>query len=268
MTTPTIPAHAPHRETGAPAPNSTIEHQLDHRTIRAFTAEPVPEAQIATLLDVARHTATSSFYQQATIIRVKDPRIRHEIYLSSGQPYVDGTRGELFVFVVDLYRNARIREEAGLDVEPLELTTLFLQAVEDTVLAAQNAVVAAESMGLGTVYLGSIVGDPRRVIRALCLPIRTFPLLGLLVGHPDQAPQLKPRLPACFTTGVDAYPRVEDYHAALAGYDRETQTYYEHRDSHRRIDSFTRRIHRKPGTGRSEQAPVLDVLHEQRLALR
>lgn len=253
--------------TAARVTTPTIEIQLAHRTFRAFTEEPLGEDVVATLLDVARHTATSSFYQQMTIIRVKDPGVRHEVFESSRQPYVGGDRGELLVFVVDLHRNARIRQEAGLDIEPQERATLFLQGVEDSLLAAQNVVVAAESLGLGTVYLGSIGGDPRRIIEAMHLPTLTYPLLGLLIGHPDQQPQLKPRLPRAITTAVDTYPDVDDYAVALADYDEVVQTYYDLRDANRRVDSFTHQIQQKPGTGRAEKAPFLDVLHEQGLAL-
>lgn len=252
--------------------NDTIRTQMQHRSIRAFTDEPLDPAVIDTLLDVATHAATSSFYQQTTIIRIQDPHVRQAVYESSQQPYVGGSRGELFVFVVDLYRNAQIREAVGVN-EPdagsaLESTALFLQGVEDTLIAAQNMVVAAESLGLGTVYLGSIGGDPRSVIDALTLPIRTFPLLGVLIGHADQEPQLKPRLPRSFTTAVDAYPRFDSILASLADYDQIVQTYYDLRNANQRIDSFSRQIATKPGTGRAEQSPVRQVLTEQRLALR
>lgn len=250
------------------APNATIAGQLAHRTIRAFTHEPVDEAMMCTLLRVATQAPTSSFYQQRTVIRVQDPAVREQIHLASGQPYVGGDRGELLVFVVDLHRNARIREAQGADLAVLETTPLFLQGVEDVLIAAQNVVVAAESLGLGTVYLGSIGGDPRRVIRALGLPLRTFPLVGLIVGHPDQRPQLKPRLPETLTIGVDRYPDLDAQADALAAYDERVTTYYDLRDTSRRIDSFTHQIATKPGTGAAEQAPTLEVLHEQRLALR
>ncbi|WP_028244877.1 NADPH-dependent oxidoreductase [Pseudoclavibacter soli] len=248
--------------------NDTIATQLAHRTIRAYTDEPVDEHTIATLLEVARQAPTSSFYQQRTIIRVKDLEVRQQIFEASGQPYVGGDRGELFVFVVDLYRNARIREEQDADVAVLETMPLFLQGVEDVLIAAQNVVVAAESLGLGTVYLGSIGGDPRKVIRALGLPKRTFPLVGLIIGHPDQQPQLKPRLPQSILTATDAYPEIDSYQQALAEYDQVVTTYYDLRDTSRRIDSFTHQIATKPGQGAAEKAPTLEVLHEQLLALR
>ena len=194
--------------------------------------------------------------------------MREQLHLASGQSYVGGDRGELFVFVVDLHRNAVLRERAGADPAPLERTNLFLQGVEDTIIAAQNVVVAAESLGLGTTYLGSILADPRRVIAALRLPERTFPLLGLLVGRPAQAPQYKPRLPREITTAVDAYPEPDEHLEALADYDATVREYYDLRDANTRVDSFSEQIARALGTGGASTSPVLEVLHSQRLCLR
>ncbi|PHP53109.1 NADPH-dependent oxidoreductase [Actinomyces ruminis] len=263
----TAPTDALTTPATTPVTNPTIAAQLAHRTIRAYTSEPVGEDVVETLLDVARHAATSSFQQQVTVIRVKDPAVREQLHLASGQPYVGGDAGELFVFVVDLHRNAVIRERAGASLEPLERTTLFLQGVEDAVIAAQNVVVAAESLGLGTVYLGSIIGDVRRVITALGLPQRTYPLLGLLVGHAAQEPQYKPRLPREIVTAVDTYPDFDAHADALAAYDAEVEQYYDLRDTNNRVDSFTTQIARALGGGPASQAPVLDVLHEQLLCL-
>ena len=250
-----------------PVVSSTIATQLAHRTIRAYTGEPVDEDTATTLLDVARHAATSSFQQQVTIIRVTDPAVREQIHEASGQPYVGGDRGALFVVVVDLHRNAVLRERAGAPLEPLERTSLFLSGVEDAVIAAQNVVVAAESLGLGTTYLGSIIGDVRRVIRALRLPTRTYPILGLLVGHPAQDPQYKPRLPREIVVGTDAYPQFEEHADAVAVYDAEVEQYYDLRDTSRRVDSFSEQIVRSLGQGAASRAPVRDVLHEQLLCL-
>lgn len=137
--------------------NETIASQLAHRTIRAYKDQPLTDAEVETLMDVARHTATSSFLQSCTVLHITDPTVREAIGAASGQPYVGGTKGDLFIFVADLYRNSRIRAEQGVSSEALGSINLFLTALEDALLAAQNVVVAAESMGLGTVYLGSIL---------------------------------------------------------------------------------------------------------------
>lgn len=94
--------------------NETIASQLAHRTIRAYKDQPLTEEEVTTLMDVARHTATSSFLQSCTILHITDPKVRETIGAASGQPYVGGTKGDLFIFVADLYRNSRIRAEQGL----------------------------------------------------------------------------------------------------------------------------------------------------------
>ena len=107
--------------------NATIEALLAHRTIRTFTDQPIDEASMDVLLDVGRHAPTSSFYQQTTIIRIQDPKIRAVIGEASAQPYVAAPEGELLIFVVDLSRTARVREAHGADMEPVGRATVFVQ---------------------------------------------------------------------------------------------------------------------------------------------
>mgnify|MGYP001672938640 FL=1 len=247
--------------------NETIASQLAHRTIRAYKEQPLTEAEIETLMEVARHTATASYLQGYTVLHITDPQVREKIYAASGQPYVGGTKGDMFIFVVDLYRNSRIRAEQGVSSEALSSMNLFLTALEDALLAAQNVVVAAESMGLGTVYLGSILADPRLVVDALELPELTFPILGLLVGHSDQEPGQKPRLPLSILTAENTYPRVESYTEALADYDREVTEYYDLR-SGSRLESFTHLVANGIGVGGAHVSPIMQVLNEQGLCLR
>ncbi len=247
--------------------NETIASQLAHRTIRAYKEQPLTEAEIETLMEVARHTATASYLQGYTVLHITDPQVREKIYAASGQPYVGGTKGDMFIFVVDLYRNSRIRAEQGVSSEALSSMNLFLTGAEDALLAAQNVVVAAESMGLGTVYLGSILADPRLVVDALELPELTFPILGLLVGHSDQEPGQKPRLPLSILTAENTYPRVESYTEALADYDREVTEYYDLR-SGSRLESFTHLVANGIGVGGAHVSTIMQVLNEQGLCQR
>ena len=247
--------------------NETIASQLAHRTIRAYKERPLTEAEIETLMEVARHTAIASYLQGYTVLHITDPQVREKIYAASGQPYVGGTKGDMFIFVVDLYRNSRIRAEQGVSSEALSSMNLFLTGAEDALLAAQNVVVAAESMGLGTVYLGSILADPRLVVDALELPELTFPIVGLLVGQADQEPGQKPRLPLSILTAENTYPRVESYTEALADYDREVTEYYDLR-SGSRLESFTHLVANGIGVGGAHVSPIMQVLNEQGLCLR
>nr|WP_315318230.1 NADPH-dependent oxidoreductase [Schaalia odontolytica] len=247
--------------------NETIASQLAHRTIRAYKDHPLTEDDVTTLMDVARHTATSSFLQACTILHITDPQVRETISTASGQPYVGGTKGDLFIFVADLYRNSRIRAEQGVSSEALGSINLFLTAVEDALLAAQNVVVAAESIGLGTVYLGSILADPRATVKALELPELTFPIVGLLVGHPDQDPGQKPRMPLSVMTAKNTYPRVESYSETLADYDHEVTEYCDLR-SGSQLETFSHLVATSIGVGGAHVSPIMEVLNEQGLCLR
>lgn len=220
--------------------NETIDHQLNHRTIRAFKKQSLTRDQVTTLCEAARHTSTSMFMQQFSIMHITDPQLREQIRNISKQQYV-GANGDLFIFIVDLYRNQQIRKQLGNDDGRLHTTDIFMQAVEDTVLAVQNFLLAAESMGLGGVILGSIKNDPAKLVQVLNMPKMTLPLLGIQVGIPDQEPQLKPRLPLKFISFENQYPRDFDVEQ-LKDYNHHVTQYYDLRDANRRIDSFTKQI--------------------------
>ncbi|HTB76183.1 MAG TPA: nitroreductase family protein, partial [Polyangiaceae bacterium] len=73
---------------------------------------------------------------------------------------------------------------------------MFVMAIVDATLAAQNAVVAAESLGLGTVYIGGLRNHPERVAELLRLPPMSFAVFGLCIGWPARKSEVvKPRLP-------------------------------------------------------------------------
>lgn len=138
-------------------------------------------------------------------------------------------------------------------------------SLDDAIMAAQNMITAAESMGLGVVPLGSIKNDPQKIIEVLNLPKMTFPVLGLQIGVPDQEPQLKPRLPLKFIAFDNDYPK-EIKLSDLSDYDQEVTTYYDLRDANRRIDSFTNQIAgAKLNRHCTKRDEIMKVLHQQGL---
>lgn len=246
--------------------NETIKHQLNHKSIRAFKDVSLSEEQLTTLLEVARHTSTSMFMQQFSIVHITDAKKRQAIQDVTALNYAGGN-GDLFIFVLDLYRNQQIRQQSGNDDGRLHTTDIFFQALQDTVLAVQNTLNAAESMGLGGVILGKINDDPQKMVRLLNLPPLTLPVLGLQVGVPAQKPQLKPRLPLAFTTFENTY-QIGFKATDLKAYDKVVRTYYDLRDANRRIDSFTHQINgKKLAKGWLKRDEIVTVLHQQGLAL-
>ncbi|MDO4903211.1 MAG: NADPH-dependent oxidoreductase [Limosilactobacillus sp.] len=245
--------------------NDTITNQLHHRSIRAFKDQTLDKDQLETLYQVASHTSSSMFLQQFSIIHVTDENLREKIREICHQPYV-GANGDLFIFVADLYRNQQIRAHEGNDAGRLKNTDVYFQATQDTILAVQNFLNAAESMGLGGVVLGSINNDPKALIKVLDLPKMTMPILGLQIGVPDQEPQLKPRLPLGLRVFENHYNHDVDFDK-LAEYDKEVETYYDLRDTNKRIDSFSMQINgKKLNNHESTRDEISDAIKEQGLA--
>lgn len=234
---------------------------LQRRTIRNFKDQTLTAEQYTRLMEVARQAPTSNFLQQCSTIHVTDTPLREQIRIICKQQYV-GANGDLIVFIVDLYRNHRIRAQLGLAEARLNSTDAFIQGVEDTLIAAQSVVMAAESMGLGCVYLGSIQNNIRPIIQMLRLPKLTFPLVALQIGVPDQIPALKPRLPLRMRSFENSYADVFDLHD-FAEYDEIVQTYYDLRDSSKHVDSFTQQLASKLSQTHDKRDEILAVIQEQ-----
>ncbi|PTW47951.1 NodT family efflux transporter outer membrane factor (OMF) lipoprotein [Sphingomonas faeni] len=119
------------------------------------------------------------------------------------------------------HRLSRIGERAGTPADALHYLESFLLGAVDTSLAAQSAVVALESIGLGTCYIGGIRNKPAEVAAELGLPPQSFALFGLTIGVPDPAApaSVKPRLPQDAVLFRETYGQAAAP-SALAAYDR------------------------------------------------
>jgi nitroreductase len=224
--------------------NATIETMLNRRTIRAFTDEPIPQEIVDTLLKVANLSANSNGMSQYSIIEITDSQLKERLADICLQPYV-AKAAKLYIFVIDVHRNAKILEEAGLSDENIRNMNSFVQGTSDGTLAAQSMVIAAQSLGLGAVFLGSILNNVDAVVELLDLPDLTFPIFGVGLGYPDQSPQLKPKMPLHMLLHENGYQEPINYHEALEEYDREMETYYDLREGGKRMDSFTLQVERK-----------------------
>ncbi len=178
----------------------TIELICGHRSIRHFTDEPISDAQCEAIINSARATSSSSFLQCSSIIRITDKALREELVtLTGGQKHV-AQAAEFWVFCADFNRHLQICPDAQLG-----LAEQLLLGVVDTAMMAQNALIAAESLGLGGVYIGGLRNNIEAVTKLLKLPQHVLPLFGLCLGWPADNPDLKPRLPASILVHENSY---------------------------------------------------------------
>lgn len=209
--------------------NDTLDLLLAHRSVRAYRPDPLPAGALPALVAAAQSAATSSNLQNWSVVAVEDPTRKARLAkLSGDQAYIRDC--PLFlVWLADLSRLADAAAQRGLPHAALDYTESFILGVVDATLAAQNAVVAAESLGLGTVYIGGIRNHPLEVAAELRLPPRVFPVFGLCVGWPDpeRPAAVKPRLPQEAVLHRETYsqdsqaPAVERYNTTIAAFYRE-----------------------------------------------
>lgn len=220
--------------------NPTIELLKSHRSIRKFENKPVDDELVKVIMETAQCAATSSHVQAYTVIRVIDRTVRREIAeLSGPQAWVEQAPVFL-VFCADL---TRLETACSMHAKEMEkgFAEQFVVATVDTALLGQNAMITAESLGLGGVFIGGIRNDPRKVCDLLRIPEKVYPVFGMCLGYPDQSPPVKPRLPMEAIFKTDQYDRKNEA-GFLKAYDRVTNTYYKTRDSNLKVQTWTGQI--------------------------
>jgi nitroreductase len=202
--------------------NAVLENLLSHRSVRAFRPDTLQEGVLETLVAAAQSAPTSSNMQSWSVVAVRDPDRKARLAeLSARQGFI--RQAPLFLaFLADTSRLDRLGQREGQALEGLQYLESFLVAAVDAALAAQNAVVAAESLGLGTVYVGGLRNRPEEVAAELGLPPGVMAVFGLAVGVPDGQVQtaIKPRLPQSLVLHHERYAVSADAEAAqVAAYD-------------------------------------------------
>lgn len=244
--------------------NQTLDQLLNRRSIRAFKPTAIPAEHLNLILEAARHSASSSFGQTATLISITDESKKQAIATICKQAYV-AQAAHLIIIVMDYYRNATIASEANQDISVIGSTDRFLASAMDAGIMATTLETAAGSLGIGSVYLGSIQNDAQAMIDLLDLPPYTFPILGIALGYADQEPHIKPKLPLNLMHGENSYPRFANYHEAMHDYDHIVNQYYDLRNANTRVDSFTLQMTKRMNAKDAKRLNNLKVLNDQGL---
>jgi len=198
--------------------NQVIESLLSHRTIRSFRPDPIEEDMLNAILEAGTRAATH--FQPYSFLVIDNNDLLVEI-----APYETPLA---ILATVDLHRFQQYMALHDAEFPIDSAMNLFLR-YWDAVLALQNIVVAAESLGLGTVYIGEAPGMDLH--EKLGLPKNVFPAGLVLVGHPAQEPPEDPRyrvpLEAVVHTNRYVEPTVEQLESWYGRYGEMFNKQYE-----------------------------------------
>jgi nitroreductase len=175
--------------------NPVIKALMAHRSIRRYT-DAVPSDEVVTTIVRAGQQAPFAYQLGSVLLSRKRERIPFHAPL-------------LFTICVDAHRIELVMARRGWKLASNDLHVLLF-GMEDAIMMAQNMVVAAESLGLGTCYLGSAQYRTEDIAKEYNLPKRVFPVVGLTVGYPDEDPPPRPRYPLEFTMFEDRYPELDE----------------------------------------------------------
>ena len=199
-----------------------VHRQLAERgSIRKFQPDAVPDQTLRRLCARALCSPTKSDLQQRDIIIVDDPSLRARIcaLLATG-PLGQQWTAALPNLLIFCGNNRRQRLVHILRDKPFANDHLdaFFNATADAAIALSAFVIAAEAEGLGTCPISAVRNQAAAVSRLLDLPDHVFPIAGLAVGYPAEAPQPSLRLPLSVTVHHNVYSE-EGLDSAIDAYD-------------------------------------------------
>jgi nitroreductase len=215
--------------------SDTQRLQLAHRSVRRFVDRPLETGQLETLIRCGQAAASSSFIQAYSVVRVTDPEDRAVIAAAAGGQQWIERAAEFLVFCADLRRVDAACAHAGAG--HLEgYAEHGLASIVDVALMAQNVLLAAESQGLGGVFIGGIRNEPEVLVDRLRLPALVLPVFGMCLGWPDQETEVKPRLPTALVLHQDRY--TDPQAAQIQAYDETMAAYYAARSGNSRLSDW------------------------------
>jgi len=208
--------------------NQVIKQLQNRRSVRSFTGEKVTPEHLTEILRAGQQSPTSINGQQISLVVVEDKATIAKIAEIAGgqQQVVDADK---FILIVADFN----RTSAAVDSK--EKKQIIHESAEGIIVGAVDAGImlnalqtAAESFGYGTTAIGGIRRNPDAMIKLLNLPKYTYPLVGTIIGVPDQSKpaRLKPRVPFNSFVHFEKYD-TDAVKNGIAEYDRQLRKWWD-----------------------------------------
>lgn len=189
-----------------------VRSLFDRKSVRAYEDRPIPEEAVQLILQAAAQAPTAGNQQLYTVIRITDPEKKHRLSVScDDQPFIERA-GLVLVFCADCLKWYNAFLAAGCSPRRPDAGDLML-AVSDANIAAQNAVTAAEALGIGSCYIGDIMENAEVQREILQLPRYVFPAAMLVFGYPtaqQKARQKPPRFDMEYIVHENGYRTMDE----------------------------------------------------------
>lgn len=172
--------------------NETITQLINRKSVRVFEDREIPKECKSQILQAAVNAPTAGNQQLYTILDITDQSLKDRLAETCDhQPFIAKAKLVL-IFCADCRKWYRGFRAAGCDPRRPGAGDLML-AVLDAAIAAQNAVTAAESLGIGSCYIGDVMENCEIHRELLSLPAYVFPAAMLVFGYPTDQQKKRPK---------------------------------------------------------------------------
>ncbi len=217
--------------------NEVMKLMQEHSSVRSYNDKEISKELLEELVACGQSAASSSFIQAYSIIRVVDLKKRQAIAEAAGGQSWIIDAPEFMVMCADMQR-INYASHKNHEGELKGYTEHFIAATVDTALMAQNILLAAESAGLGGVFIGGIRNNPQLVSEVLALPKHVYPAFGLCLGWPAHKNAVKPRMPVSTIMHEDTY-NIDAVTSSVDAYDEAFTAYYGSRGSNAKSSDWS-----------------------------
>lgn len=221
--------------------NHTLELLLNRKSVREYAQEEISEETKEKILAATLRAPTAGNMMLYSIIEVKDQKAKDKlVWTCDHQPFI-AKAPLVLLFVADYQRwfdyfqisgVEKLCEEKGIALRKPEEGDLFL-ACCDALIAAQTAVIAAESLGIGSCYIGDIMENYEEHKKLFDLPQYVFPISLVCFGYPthhQQARKLTTRFDEKYLVFEDQYRRLGTEELEAMNRERTKQVFSERKD--------------------------------------
>lgn len=163
--------------------NEVVKNLFERKSVRIFEDRPISPEDRLTILQAACQAPTAGNQQLYTILEITEPALKKRLSVTcDNQPFI-ADAPLVLLFCADCQKWYDAYRYAGCTPRHPSAGDLML-AVEDSSLAAQNAVTAAWSLGIGSCYIGDIMEHCELHRELFQLPPYVFPAVMLVLGYP------------------------------------------------------------------------------------
>ena len=165
-----------------------LQELTDRRSVRVFTGEPIPETHRRAILEAAAQAPTAGNQQLYTILDIQSQDVKEALVKTcDNQPFI-ASADLVLIFCADCKKWYEGFRDCGCGPRAPGVGDLLL-AVSDACIAAQNAVTAAWSLGIGSCYIGDVMENCEAQRKLLGLPRYVFPAAMVVFGYPTEQQQ-------------------------------------------------------------------------------